>query len=432
VNKVSVETEDKLWTTRFILLCVINFLLFMGFFFLLPTLPLYLVNVLGAREDQVGLIMGTFTIAAVLARPSTGYWLDRGNQAKIYIVAIVIFLLATAGYLLAQTILLLLVLRFVHGFGFGMSTTAGGTMAATWIPASRRGEGIGYFGTFVMLAMSIGPLIGVFMVDQFSYKLMFVFCTLLAIIGLVLSLFLRSPPRDTEQEKRDFEEVQDTKDNRSMEQRLALKGTEKIKYWFTTLFEVKAIPISLSMMMIAVVFGGVVTFVALYAAKLGDSKMAGVYFTLYALSLVLTRPFAGRWFDQKGPFSIVAVGTLLYFVGVILLGLATGPILFYLAAVVIGAGYGSLQPSYQALVIQEAAENRRGAATATFFTSFDIGVGFGAFSLGALIPWIGYGHMFLVSSIFLVFSFLLFYRFWKKKEQQDKIEVHKDNHTIQY
>jgi MFS family permease len=423
VNGVSVEREDKLWTTRFILLCLINFLLFMGFFFLLPTLPLYLVDVLGAREDQVGLIMGTFTIAAVLARPSTGYWLDRGNQAKIYIAAIVIFLLATAGYLLAQTLLLLLILRFVHGFGFGMSTTAGGTMAATWIPATRRGEGIGYFGTFVMLAMSIGPLIGVFMVDQFSYKLMFIFCTLLATIGLVLSLFLRSPPKVRDQETRDSKEVQDTNEKQVSKHPSPLKGTEKARYWFTTLFEVKAIPVSLSMMMIAVVFGGIVTFVALYAAKLGDSKMAGVYFTLYALSLVITRPFAGRWFDLKGPFSIVAVGTLLYFVGVILLGLATGPTLFYLAAVVIGAGYGSLQPSYQALVIQEAAENRRGAATATFFTSFDIGVGFGAFSLGALIPWIGYGPMFLVSSIFLVLSFLLFYRFWKKKEKDGQIRL---------
>jgi MFS family permease len=431
VNGVNVEGEDKLWTTRFILLCVINFLLFMGFFFLLPTLPVYLVDVLGAREDQVGLIMGTFTIAAVLARPSTGYWLDRGKQTKIYITAIIIFLAATAGYMLAQTLLLLLILRFIHGFGFGMSTTAGGTMAATWIPATRRGEGIGYFGTFVMLAMSIGPLIGVFMVDQFSYKLMFVFCTLLASIGLVLSLFLQSPPRVKDQVNPHTEDIADTKEKELTERRSPLKGREKLRHWFTTLFEVRAIPVSLSMMMIAVVFGGVVTFVALYAAELGDSRMAGMYFMLYALSLVITRPFAGRWFDQKGPFSIVAGGTLLYFAGVILLGLATGPILFYLAAVVIGTGYGSLQPSYQALVIQEAAENRRGAATATFFTSFDIGVGFGAFILGSLVPWIGYGPMFLVSSIFLIFSFLLFYRFWKKKEKQDIIHLQEEKRTIQ-
>jgi MFS family permease len=425
VNEVNVGVEDKLWTPRFILLCLINFLLFMGFFFLLPTLPVYLVDVLGAREDQVGLIMGTFTIAAVLARPSTGYWMDRGKQTKIYIFAVLIFLIATAGYLLAQTLLLLLLLRFIHGFAFGMSTTAGGTMAATWIPDSRRGEGIGYFGTFVMLAMSIGPLIGLFMVDKYSYGMMFAFCAILAAIGLFLALFLQSPS-GVKNQRRQYSEK-----NQQRQRRFSLKNKAEIRYWFTTLFEVRAIPVSLAMMMIAVVFGGVVTFVALYATELGDPKMAGVYFTLYALSLVLTRPFAGRWYDHNGPFSLVTIGTLLYFIGVILLGLANGPVLLYLAAVVIGVGYGSLQPSYQALVIQEAAHDRRGAATATFFTSFDIGVGFGAFMLGSLVTWIGYGPMFLVSSIFLVFSFLLFYRFWRKKKAQETIKLQGDQDTIQ-
>jgi MFS family permease len=406
--------ENQLWSKRFILLCSINFLLFIGFFLLLPTLPVYLVNVLGAREDQVGLIIGAFTIAAVIARPLTGYWMDHGNQKKLYFIAIFIFLVATAGYMFAQTILMLLILRFIHGFGFGMSTTAGGTMAAEWIPAQRRGEGIGYFGTFIMVAMVIGPMIGLVIAEQLSYTLMFIICSILAGFAVVLSLFLTSPKKD----KSSFA--------KGVDRKFSLKNREEMRYWFSTLFEVKAIPISLSMMMIAVVFGGVVSFIALYAIELGDAKMAGVYFALYAIALVVTRPFAGRWFDQKGPFAIVAIGSLLYFIGVILLGLANGPILLYVAAIIIGAGYGSLQPSYQALIIQEAADNRRGAATATFFTSFDIGVGFGAFILGALIPWIGYSWMFLLSSIFLIFSFLIFYRYWSKK-QSDSIQIQEES-----
>jgi MFS family permease len=406
--------ENQLWSERFILLCSINFLLFMGFFLLLPTLPVYLVNVLGAREDQVGLIIGAFTIAAVIARPFTGYWMDHGNQKKLYFIAIFIFLVATAGYMFAQTILMLLILRFIHGFGFGMSTTAGGTMAAEWIPAERRGEGIGYFGTFIMVAMVIGPMIGLVIAEQLSYTLMFIICSVLAGFAVVLSLFLTSPKKDKSSLAK------------GVDRKFSLKNREEIRYLFSTLFEVKAIPISLSMMMIAVVFGGVVSFIALYAIELGDAKMAGVYFALYAIALIVTRPFAGRWFDEKGPFAIVASGSFLYFIGVILLGLANGPILLYVAAIVIGAGYGSLQPSYQALIIQEAADNRRGAATATFFTSFDIGVGFGAFILGALIPWIGYSLMFLLSSIFLIFSFLIFYRYWSKK-QSDSIQTQEES-----
>ncbi|MCF6136299.1 MFS transporter [Pseudalkalibacillus berkeleyi] len=388
-------TRQPLWTKRFILLCASNFLFFMSFFLLLPTLPVYLVENLGASEDQVGLIMGIFTIAAVFARPITGYLMDFKNQKALFLIAIIVFVVATFGYLVAQTVLFIFLIRFIYGFGFGMSTTAGGTMAAEWIPEERRGEGLGYYGTFIMVAMSVGPIVGVYVAAKTSYQGMFWFCFSLSLIGLLMASFLPN-----------FKHEKSKKDAR----KLSLKTKEDMSFWFQELIEKKALPVSAAMMMIAIVFGGVISFVSLYAKELGDASIAGTYFTLYAIAIVISRPFAGKWFDQKGPNRLIAFGTLFYFIGMIILGLAMNSWMVYAAALVIGIGYGVLQPSYQALSIQLSPSHRRGAATATFFTLFDIGVGIGSFFLGWVVVQIGYGNMFLLSSLFLIVSYFVYFR----------------------
>ena len=399
--------KQPLWTKRFILLCASNFLFFMSFFLLLPTLPVYLVENLKASEDQVGLIMGIFTIAAVFARPMTGYLMDLKNQKALFIIAIIIFVVATFGYLIAQTVLFIFLIRFIYGFGFGMSTTAGGTMAAEWIPEDRRGEGLGYYGTFIMVAMSVGPIVGVNIASHTSYQGMFWFCFALSIIGLIMASLLPN--------------YKSTQKNTKEVRKFSIKNKEDVNYWFNELIEKNALPVSAAMMMIAIVFGGVISFVSLYAKELGDASIAGTYFTLYAIAIVISRPFAGKWFDQKGPNLLVLLGTLFYFVGMILLGFAWNSWMVYGAALVIGSGYGILQPSYQALSIQVSPEHRRGAATATFFTLFDIGVGFGSFFLGWVVVQIGYGNMFLFSSLFLILSYLVY--FWKARPMIQRASV---------
>ncbi|WP_349409729.1 MFS transporter [Pseudalkalibacillus sp. SCS-8] len=393
--------KQPLWTSKFILLCASNFLFFMSFFLLLPTLPVYLVENLGASEDQVGLIMGIFTIAAVFARPITGYLMDMKNQKALFLIAIIVFVVATFGYLIAQTVLMIFLIRFIYGFGFGMSTTAGGTMAAEWIPEERRGEGLGYYGTFIMVAMSIGPIVGVFVADYTSYQGMFWFCFFLSLIGLIMASFLPN-----------YKTTRKAPEN---QRKFSIKHKEDLAYWFNELIERKALPVSIAMSMIAIVFGGVISFVSLYAKELGDASIAGTYFTLYAIAIVISRPFAGKWFDRKGPNQLIAFGTSLYFIGMIVLGLAASSWMVYIAALIIGFGYGILQPSYQALSIQMSPKHRRGAATATFFTLFDIGVGVGSFFLGWVVVQIGYGNMYLLSSLFLLVSYYVYYRTAKPK-----------------
>ena len=68
-------------------------------------------------------------------------------------------------YFGAQSLFLLLALRFLHGIGFGMATTATGTIVTDVAPAHRRGEALAYFGVFMSL-----PMVGGFWFNYFSFS----------------------------------------------------------------------------------------------------------------------------------------------------------------------------------------------------------------------------------------------------------------------
>ena len=74
-------------------------------------------------------------------------------------------------YFPVNSLSLLLLIRFIHGFSFGIATTATGTIAADIIPAVRRGEGMGYFATSTNLAMAIGPFLGLMIAQRRESRL---------------------------------------------------------------------------------------------------------------------------------------------------------------------------------------------------------------------------------------------------------------------
>lgn len=382
--------RERLWTRNFSLLGLVNFLMFGSFFLLLPTLPLYVVHELGGSENQVGMITGVFALSAILMRPWSGLLLDQWGRRRVMLLAFALFTLVTAGYLWVSSILLLLLLRIAHGMVFGVASTASGTVAADLVPASRRGEGLGYFGTFTILAMVVGPLIGLQLVEIGSYPLLFGTCLGIAFFSFLLSATIGYPTVHLSEDP-------------------SVAGKRMPQSW-RSMLEPGAIPYAVSLMGLAVVFGGVVSFLSLYAMERGNPHLAGGYFFVYALSLVIARLFSGRIHDRYGPDRVVYPGMALCAIGLICLGFAEGAILFYGAAALIGAGYGSVQPSVQAIIIQQAPADRRGAATATFFMALDLGIGFGSFFMGWVAEIIGFSGMYLSGIIFVIASTWLYLR----------------------
>lgn len=361
------NTRPVLWTRDFALVCLYNLIIFISFQMLMPTIPVY-VDALGGSGVVVGLVTGIFTVSAVAIRPWTGLRLDGHGRRGIWLAGAAIFTLAVLGYNWAYTIVLLLMLRIVHGFGWGIVTTSAATVATDLMPLPRRGEGMGFFGLGANLGMAVGPAIGFFAANRYGFPFLFWTAAVISLLALLVVTTIRVP------------RVRPT------------RGGPAPALW-----EPSAVKPSLVMYFATFTWGGVATFIALHAGEHGISN-AGVYFSAYAITLMLARPVMGMLFDRCGHRVVVIPGMLLLSAGMVLLGLATNLSLFLLAAVVNGLGFGAVHPAFQALAVASCAPNRRGAAQATFTSAFDLGIGTGAVFLGLLAQYVGYQGMYIASA----------------------------------
>ncbi|WP_031514034.1 MFS transporter [Desulfofalx alkaliphila] len=382
--------KSALWTRDFILICLVNLTLFLGFQMLMPTLPVFVAH-LGGQESMVGLVVGIFTVAAVVVRPFVGRSLDTHGRKPLLFAGLVVFIIITLAYNWAGSILMLLVLRFLHGLGWGTSNTATGTVASDIIPKPRLGEGMGYFGLATTLSMAVAPALGLYIIYQYNFTVLFFSSAALAILSLALSTCIKN------EVKRDPKEA-------------APKG-------FASMFEPQAFRPSLVLFFITLTYGAVVTFIALHAAEKGILNI-GIFFTVYAVVLAVTRPLAGMLADRKGFDIVVIPGTLLIAVGMLILGIAEPLWMFLAAAVFYALGFGFAQPSLQAMTVYNLPPHRRGAANGTFFSAFDLGIGVGAVLWGVVSQLVGYGTMYMISAIPALLALLLYLMVGRQRKEE--------------
>lgn len=387
--KANAVPEGQIWNRTFILTLTVSFLLFLSMYMLLPTLPLY-AQTIGGNETVAGTIVGLFTLSAVLVRPWFGNLLDRKGRKVILMVGASIFLLSVAAYNLAFSIVTLLALRALHGIGWGASTTASSTIASDVIPASRRAEGMGYFGIAATIAMSVGPALGLYLIKDNGYSVLFTGAAILAALGLVGSFFI-----NYEQPRKDQEEAKS----------LSAKGV---------FLEKTVIPPAIVLFFITLTYGGIVTFLPAYADSQGVENI-GIFFTVYALVLLFGRPFIGKLADRYGGQKFLTPGILLIATALLLLVKASSLPVFLLVGVIYGLGFGTVQPILNALVISLAPPERRGVANATFAVAMDLGIGLGAVILGFLAQHLGYVYMYGSSAVFALFALVMYYTLLHRK-----------------
>ena len=130
----------------------------------LPTIPLF-VESLGGNERLIGLVIGIFTFSALIVRPFAGQALETKGRRFVFLLGLIVFVFTVGLFGFMTSIFLLFAMRIIQGGGWGLSTTASGTIATDLIPAKRRGEGMGYYGLFGNIAIAIGPALGLILAD---------------------------------------------------------------------------------------------------------------------------------------------------------------------------------------------------------------------------------------------------------------------------
>ncbi len=366
---------ERLWTKPFIVMTVAMLVLFTGFYLLLPTMPLYIKS-LGGTESQVGLVAGVFTLTAVVFRPIVGGLLDRYGRRPFMIAGLLLFVLSMGLYPWASAFALLLALRVLHGASWALSTTAVSTSITDIIPASRRGEGMGWFGMAMTVAMAIGPTVGVWALDGGEYSRLFGIATGLSAVAFLLAISARIP-----------------KHPRSSSRKIVL-------------FERSVLPLTAALFFLSVAYGGITTFLPLFGESIRVNS--GTFFLVYALALTLARPVAGKLSDRFGEAVVIVPGLIVTVLSLAVLSFSTNLAGVVVAAVLYGIGFGSAQPALQAANLRLAPPERRGVASASFMTAFDLGIGLGSIVLGWVSQYTGYETLFLVCAGSVLVSAAIF------------------------
>ncbi|MER2260555.1 MAG: MFS transporter [Psychrobacillus sp.] len=375
--------KEPIWTKPFISLFSTNFSIFIIFYGLVTVLPLYATDVLERSDEDAGLLMTIFLISAIMMRPFTGKLLDLAGKRKMLWISLFLYLICTVMYYFIEPFSILLILRFVQGIWFSIATTASGSLAADNIPPSRRGAGLGYFTMSTNLAVVVGPFIALTIVQYFSYDTFFIAMSILLLIGALTALSI--PP----------------------EKQPAVPPV-RAKMTLNDLFEKKSLPIALIGSLVAFSYASILSYLSIYSQQKDLLYLTSSFFAVFAIVMLVSRPFTGRIFDEKGPRYIIIPGLVLFMFGLILLAFMDSPFIFLLSGAFIGLGYGAIVPSFQTLAIQSTTHERSGYATATFFTLFDTGIAIGSFILGIVASKLGYQGLYMLSSGIVGLTLIVF------------------------
>lgn len=388
------KNKPKLWTKDFITAAAINFLLTLVFYLLVVTIAVYAVAQYDASTSEAGLVTGLFIIGVLIGRLFIGRILDQIGRKRTLIIGLALFTLTASLYFVEIGLSFLMITRFLHGIALGIASTAAGTIAAQIIPISRKGEGIGYFSMSATLAAAVGPFIGLMMSQYSSYSLIFTLCMLLGVFTLIVSLFVTVPP---------------------MEQPPNLDAKKGFR--ISNYIEPKAVPIAFITFAVSLGYASVLSFINFYALEIDLVETASFFFLVYAISILVSRPFTGRLMDLKGANFIMYPAFLIFAAGLFFLSTADSGVDLLIAAALIGLGFGNMQSTTQAVAIKLTPPHRMGLATSTFFIFMDAGLGFGPYLLGFLIASTGYSQLYAILSGFILAVAALYYFLYGRKER---------------
>lgn len=374
-------TEFSLLSRNFIFVCLSGFLYFGSFYLLLPTIPQF-VDSLGGTTSQIGVVMGSFTMASVVLRPYFGKLADRYGRKKIMLAGAGCFALLFALYAQVQNIIPLYALRIFHGIAHGSYLAASYAYVADLAPLKRRGEVMGVYGVANVVAMALFPAWGSMIItNTHDFSRLFLYSIITAAAAF-LAAFCIDEIKPEEHQK------------------------QVVSIWEVAR-QPAVLVASLTFFTAATVYGTVITFLPVYAPKQGVNNF-GIFFTTYAIFTLTSRIIAGKLSDRYGRRKVILPFLTLLAAATFLLPFLKSVPLLVVIGGCFGLGFGAFMPALNAFVVDKTLPHERASALA-FFTAFmDVGITAGAVLLGIVGEYWGYGTMYGVGGILVCLGIILF------------------------
>ena len=342
-------------------MCGFSFTVFLSAFQLLPVAP-YRILALGGSTAAAGLFLGFLTYASAASAPITGGLADRIGPRRILIVASLAIAAFSLVYAVVPNYQLMLVIVVIHGLFWSGLLSSSATYVASLVPPTRRAEGMGYWGLSTVLAVSVAPTLGLWV---YSHGGWFAMCVEAAALNLLMATIAFLLPSD--------------RPPQHLPRALSVR----------TLLEWRVLALSFTLFLYAFGYGGLTSFVALYTDQHAVTPRA-LYFTVFSIMIVVTRPFIGRFADRVGYRRVFLPCVGLIVAGFALLALGGSRPFLIWSALIFGIGFGSAYPVFLAHVLKYVDEARRGATFGSIIGAFDTGIGTGSIAMGWIIDHYGF------------------------------------------
>lgn len=370
------DPSQRILSREFVLLWLVQFLASLQFYLLTTIAAVYAMDQLGAGETAAGLTTSAFTIGAVITRLLVGKYMELIGRRRVLVVSTAAVVLISAAYLPPMGLGGLLAVRFLNGAAFAALTTIAPAAVQAVIPHRRRAEATGYYGLAITLATALGPLLGLALSSTVGYTMLFGVVTGVSAVALLLVLVLRVPEIEL-----------------SSQQRAAAR-----RWTLSSVLELDSLPVSGVMVFVGIAYSTILSFLNAYAIELGLLTAASVFFIVYAVAILLSRPFLGRLQDRRGDNAVIMPALLLFAVTLTLLALTTSPWMLLAVGALLGLSYGAVLSAAQTAAVQRADLSRVGLTTSTFFLCLDAGITVGPILLGGLAGQVGFRGMYLAAA----------------------------------
>lgn len=397
------EKKEVLWNKNFIIACFANFLTACSFNLLMPTIPLYLSQELHIEHSKVGVILSSYALALLIVRPFSGFLVDSYPRKQVYLIGICCFMAVFVGYYFAFTVAFFVILRFVHGLFWGLSSVSANTVAIDIIPSSRRAEGIGYFGVNMNIAMATAPFVAIYIYESRGFADLITTAIIMGILAVVAISFIQVP-------KKKYAKPDVLPVNAEMvvlTEEEIIKPKSKLALSLDRFLLVKGLPILLNQLFITFGWGTLAAYAILYGQEIGINNPA-FFFLFLALGIISSRIVSGKLVDKGHIHKVIIFAIVVVCLAFFCFSFFHNNIAYYISALFIGVGYGTLLPALQTIYINMAPASKRGTANSTYLTGFDIGVGLGMLAGASIAENHTFELMYALTSGLCFFGLILY------------------------
>ena len=382
---MTIQSIRNILTRDFILGFFAQFIFAIAFNALIPTLPIYLSR-LESKDTEIGVLIGIFSVSSLILRPFVGRGLLKIPERNFMIAGALLFGLTYVAYLLAPPFWPFLIVRVFQGIGYAFFSTASFTLIANISPEAHRGQSVSYFFLGFNISLALGPPLGMFLINQFSFTIFFLVCSGLSLCALFITNKLgrrQVPPLEDSSVEDSF------------------------------FFSRKALPPSIISFFFFFIWGALTTFFPLYAINHGVDN-PGFFFTTIAVMLILGRTLGGKILDLYSREKVLLPCLITFIISMVILVFSKTLPLFIIVAVIWGIGHAFFYPSLVVYVLDRVGSSL-GPAMATFTAISDLGMCLGPVIMGLTINLTSYPIMFLCLFLIGVINLNYFYFFVRKK-----------------